>query len=502
MRKKKKFFINGIVLTSTSIITRFTVLVFNIYISNRVGSEAVGIFSLVMSIYMFFMTIANSGLNIAITNLVSEKFARNKKDLAFKTIRTGIFFGLLLGLLAGGLIIFLAPYLVSNFLYNQVSTRTFYYIAIGLPFIAMSFCIHGYFAAVRRAYKTAISQILELIVKVSATILLLQIAIPKGIEAICIALILSDVISEVVSFIYIYISYLLDKRKRYNMPIQGFRQKKGIIQIAFPVAITSYVRSALSTVKQLLIPGQLEKSGLSTSASLSNYGIITGMVLPILLFCNVFIASFSGLLIPEISTYLAQNNKKAITFVCNRIFKITATFSVLIASVFLLFSNEISLAIYNNHESAYFLTILAPLIFFMYIDNIIDSILKGLNKQFSVMCCNVFELVVDIVLIYILVPIFGVYGYLTSIFFCEILNFVISTIQLVGAINLKIKLVDWVIKPVFCACISYIILQFLPLTFTNAIFELIISILIFSGMYYGCNFLLQRISKRFVVYKV
>ena len=60
MRKTKIFLINGIILTSTGFIMRAIGMVFNLYVSNKIGSEAVGIFSLVMSVYMFFVTIATS----------------------------------------------------------------------------------------------------------------------------------------------------------------------------------------------------------------------------------------------------------------------------------------------------------------------------------------------------------------------------------------------------------------------------------------------------------
>ena len=116
MRQKSKLFlINGTILTSTSLLMKFAALIFNIYISNQIGSEAVGVFSLVMAVYLFFITVATSGLNIAVTVIVSEKFALNKNQQAIKAIRTCIFFSLLLGIAAGGLIL-----LFSNFLPNYL----------------------------------------------------------------------------------------------------------------------------------------------------------------------------------------------------------------------------------------------------------------------------------------------------------------------------------------------------------------------------------------------
>ena len=57
---KKVFILNGIILTATSIIMRLVGMCFNIYISKKVGSESLGIFSLIMSVYMFSITLATS----------------------------------------------------------------------------------------------------------------------------------------------------------------------------------------------------------------------------------------------------------------------------------------------------------------------------------------------------------------------------------------------------------------------------------------------------------
>lgn len=369
-----------------------------------------------MAVYMFFITVATSGLNIAVTVIVSEKFAVNKDKIAIKAIRTCIFFSLLLGVVAGGLILLFSGFITDKCLHNMVSSKPLFYIAIGLPFIAMSSCINSYFTSVRKAYKNAITQVFEFAIKMIATVILLKINILKGVEYICIALIMADVISEICSFTLIFILYIIDIKLKKLSNVRSFGQRINILKIAFPVALTSYIRSGLSTLKQLIIPTQLEKSGLSCNNALSKYGIINGMVMPVVTFPTVLINSYSSLLIPEFSTYVAQKNYKAINYVSNKIFKFTCAFSVCVCSIFLFFSSELGLAIYNNLETGYYFKILAPLIFFMYMDNIIDSILKGMNKQFGVMCCNILDLSVTTCFIYFLLPIMGIDGYIVSIF--------------------------------------------------------------------------------------
>ena len=247
--------------------------------------------------------------------------------------------------------------------------------------------------------------------------------------------------------------------------------------------MTSYIRSGLSTLNQLIIPTQLEKSGLSCKSSLSKYGIINGMVMPIINFPTVLINSYSMLLIPEFSTYLAQKNYKAINYISNKIFKFTCAFSVCICSIFMIFSNELGLAIYNNIETGYYFKILSPLIFFMYMDNIIDSILKGMNKQFSVMCCNILDLTVTIIFIYFFLPIYGIKGYIISIFISELLNFSISLFQMIKYAKLKINFIDWIVIPIICSIISHFIITVFNFNFVSLINNLIMNIVLFILCY-------------------
>lgn len=494
MRQKSKLFlINGAILTSTSLLMKFAALIFNIYISNQIGSEAVGVFSLVMAVYLFFITVATSGLNIAVTVIISEKFALNKNQQAIKAIRTCIFFSLLLGIAAGGLILLFSNFITSKCLHNMVSSRPLFYIAIGLPFIAMSSCISSYFTTIRKAYKNAISQVFEFTIKMFATIILLKINISNGVEAICISLILADVISEICSFTLIFILYIIDIKLKKLEDIRSFGQRINILKIAFPVAVTSYIRSGLSTLKQLIIPTQLEKSGISCSRALSQYGMINGMVLPVIAFPTVFTDSYSMLLIPEFSTYVAQKNYKAINYIANKIFKITCAFTMCICSIFFIFSNDLGLAIYNNIEIGYYFKIFTPFIFFMYMDHIIDCILKGLNKQFGVMCCNILDLSITTCFIYFLLPVLGIKGYVLSIFFSEVLNFSISLFQLFKYSGIKPNLIDWIVVPLFCSLVGFFVVNIWRFNFVGLVGNLIFNVFLFV-LVYGVTFFIINFS--------
>ena len=416
----------------SSIILQIIGMFFNIYISNTIGEEAVGVFSLVMSVYLFGITLASAGINISATRVVAEELACNNEIGAKKAAKRCIFFSLVFGICASLIFFIYSDFIVEKCLHNRISKNVIYLICIALPSISMSSAVNGYFTAVRRVYKNAIAKFFEEFVKIICTAFLLKSFMPDGIDYACYSLILADVISEVLSFVYLYILYIFDKRK--GLLESRFRDidsyNKRILRITIPVALTSYLRSGLSTLKQLIIPSSLQKSGMNSSNSLIAYGIVNGMAMPIIMFPVILVTSFSGLLVPEFSRFYIEKNYKKIRNISSIVLIGTFIFSIIIAILVFAFANNLSVALYNKIEIAKYLRILSPLIIIMYLDIVIDSILKGLDAQVSVMAINVFDCIVSIGFIYFLVPILGFSGYIISIFISEIIDFTLSGYKL------------------------------------------------------------------------
>ena len=217
--------------------------------------------------------------------------------------------------------------------------------------------------------------------------------------------------------------------------------------------------------------------------------------MPVIMFANVLISSFSGLLVPEFSRLLAGKNYNRLKTVCDTIFKVTFIFSICVTGIFVIFSNEISLMVYQSIEAGKWIKILSPLIFFIYIDNIIDNMLKGINEQVSVMFCNIIDLLVTISIIFFIVPIMGMYGYILSIFVSELLNFTISSIQLKKKIKYSINLKKFVVRPIFACLFSYLIIKILNIHFLSFKLNTIIQIALFVLFYLCCMLIFER--KRF-----
>ena len=151
---------------------------FGIYISNTIGEEAIGVFSLVMSVYAFGITLASAGINIATTRVVAEELACKNELGAKIASKRCLFFSLIFGCCASLIFCIFADFISIYCLHNRISKNVIYLICIALPFIAMSSAINGYFTAVRRVYKNAVAKFGEETVKIVFTAILLKSFMP------------------------------------------------------------------------------------------------------------------------------------------------------------------------------------------------------------------------------------------------------------------------------------------------------------------------------------
>ena len=493
LKKVKIFLLNGILLTCTSLLLRSIGIFFGIYISNKIGTEAVGVYQLIMSVYMFFITLASSGINLATSRIISEQMAYGN-DTGIKTaVKKCINYSLFMGLLACGILFVFAPFISSYWLHSKVSYMPLRIIAISLPFLSVSSSINGYFSALRDVKRTAFTQVFEQILKIYFISFLFNYFLPSGIEYSCISLVLGSTVSEIASFLLLFIFYKKDINKDINSShCKNENYTKQIIKITLPIALTSYIRSGLSTLKQLLIPIQLEKSGISCEKALSQYGMINGMAMPLIMFPCSFISSFSSLLIPEFSYLNAKGSYEKINFAISKILKFCFIFSFLIMGIFWSFSEELSNNIYNESSVSIFIKVLSPLIVLMYIDSIVDSILKGLDKQVAVMGINILDLFTSISFIYFLLPAQGIKGYIVVLFISEILNGIVSLLLLIKETKLKIDFSNWLLKP----CLSIFLLNLIFRNYNcNSISALIIQILIFCVCYFIAIVLFRGLVK-------
>ena len=94
-----------------------------------------------------------------------------------------------------------------------------------------------------------------------------------------------------------------------------------------------------------------------------------------------------------------------------------------------------------------FIRFLSPLVVVMYLDNVTDAMLKGLNQQVYSMRYNIIDSAVSVALIYTVLPRYGVNGYIAIIFITELLNAFLSINRLMAVAKIRLSVIRNIFLP-------------------------------------------------------
>ena len=485
--RKKAFLINAVLLTSAILLSRIIGISFRVYMSNKIGAEGIGLYQLICTIFLFASTFVTSGISLSVTRLVTDALSQKEYQKAKQTVRRALALGLFFSLAMGGALFFSADFIGSQVLKDSRTILSLKILAPSLPFMAVSACFRGYFFAVRRVIKTASEQLLEQIAEILIFALFVNQLAPMGLEYACCAIVLGTTGAEIFSCLYSFLLYWGEMRKLRGKADRS-RGKGGIkklLSICLPVTASSCLRSGLSMTENILIPPGLKKNGASYESSLAGYGMITGMVMPVITFPSAFLSSFSMLLIPELSEANAANHKRNIHYIAGRVFQITFLFSIFVCGFF--------------PAPGVYISVLAPVIPLMYLDSVVDGMLKGLNEQLSYLSYNIIDSVMRVGLILALLPILGLNGLIVVIFASEILNSTLSIARLMKVTHLKMKFSSWILKPVLSVVFpglllmgaSAIVAKLLPDILLRVVFEFLVT----GGIYLFLLFAMKSLTR-------
>ncbi len=479
MKGAKRFFINGIILAAATVAMRAVSVSFNAFVTKTLGEEAVGLFTLVMSVYSLAIIFATSSVNLATVRLTSAALARLEKENASekeikRVLRREIVgcieYSLFFSLLTAIVVFISAPLIGTRILGDARTVLSVRVLSLSLPFIAVGSAVSGYFTGVRKAYKNAMISAIEQFIKIFFITLGLVLIAPRGIEYACVAVVGGGALGEALSLISDIVFYFTDRIKSSGKALHKDDSRSPVTraaEIAFPVALGSYVRQSLVCAEHIAIPSSLRKSGANSSEALASYGVLHGMVFPLIFFPSSVLNSFSSLLVPEITACVATDDKPKARRIAERVIKTCLVFSFAISGAFISFASEFGLSVYNSTEAGIYIAMIAPLIPIMYLDTSVDFVLKGLGEQIYTMGVNILDATLSLTLVLILVPRFGLVGYIASVYLVEIVNCALSLGRLIHVTSLSVK-TGWIIRPlisVLSACfVSRLIFSNLALT--------------------------------------
>lgn len=455
MTERKKFFYNATLATLVALTIRTVNLAFSAFISREIGAEALGLYTLIGTVYAFAITFATSGINLTVTRLVASAVGEEKTGEISRIMRHAVGYALIFSIFASLVLFFFAPYFSSVALKDVRATAPLRVLSISLIPIALSAVFSGYFIGVKKIVRSSLNQVASQVFKIVITVLLVLRAAGDGVAAATLALCVSTTLCELFSFAFAFFQYVTTKKpKSYEKCETEFSAVTGV---ALPLAFSAYIRSALLTLEHVLIPRRLRLFGDSESEALSSYGTLHGMALPVALYPMTPLSSCASLLVPEFAESEAAANSRRLKRICEEVISASLKYAAPVCVFIYLFSEEIAYCVYSSYEAGHYITFLAPVIPIMYLDHVTDAMLKGIGEQVYSMWVNISDSLLSVFLIWFLLPKMGISGYAVVIIVMEAYNFILSFIRLKKRVHFSIKSLFSFVLPFLEAIVSAMI---------------------------------------------
>ena len=421
---------NTLTLTGVSLLMRGIGMAFQSWLALSLGASGLGLYELTLSLYNLCATLAISGIRFTATRLVAEELGGGRSGSIRAAMRRCLAYGGICGLLSGALLQLRAEPLGFLWIGDARTVLSLRIAALSMPCISLGAAISGYFTACGRVGKAAAVHLAEQLMGIALIMLLLPHAAGGGMERRCAAVTLGRTGADVFSVLLMAAVYLHDRRRHYRPGESGGKLSSRMLRLAVPLALSAYTRSALTTLQQLLVPRGLRAAGLSADTALAGYGVVQGMVLPLLFFPSCLLGAAADLIVPELTAAQVRREQEEIENTAGKLVRISLHYSLAVSAVLFFCADLLGGLLYHSREAARFLRLLAPLVPIMYTDIAVDGCLKGLGQQVWSMGVNIVEAALGLLLMLFLLPRYGLSAYLALLYFSEAFNLSLSALRL------------------------------------------------------------------------
>lgn len=327
-----------------------------------------------------------------------------------------------------------------------------------LPFITISSALKGYFYGISNVTPNAIAQIVEQSVRIISVIFLVKTIPNISITYACTFAMLGMILSELANLFVLFGFYL--KNKSYNTAPCPFRKRattKNIIILSSSISFNKLITSLMSTIETIFIPSKLMLYGLSYQESISLFGKLSGMAMPLILFPSLVTNSLATTLIPAISEGLAKKDYKSINTRISKSIQLSLGMGFIFMVTFMVFPSEIGSFIYKKENIStmlYMLSFSCPLV---YLNQILLGILNGLNEQKFSLITSIMCYTIRILFVFFIIPRLGISGYIIGFISSLALNCLLNLSIIIKNTCLIINLKHWVFMPSIISILMLII---------------------------------------------
>ncbi|MGM9548488.1 MAG: polysaccharide biosynthesis C-terminal domain-containing protein [Faecousia sp.] len=421
MPKKLPIFYSALLLTGVNLLLRLVGTSFQVYISGRIGAAGVGLLQLTMSVGNLAMVAGIAGIRTAAMYLTAEELGRKRAGNVTWVLSGCFLYSILCSGTVAAVLYASAPALAENWIGDVRTVNALRLLAAFLPVTCLCGVMTGYFTAANRIGTLSAVEVAEQLASMAVTMAALKFWAGGDPGRACQSVVLGGCFGACLTLCCLMILRLGERIK----PGPRIPIRSRLLQAAVPLALADVLKSGISTTENLMVPKRLALNSLIDSP-LAAFGVVSGMVFPVLMFPACILFGLAELLIPELARCAAAGSKKRISYLVRRSLRTAMLYGILFSGLEFLLADRLCASLYSNAEAGRWLRLYALLIPMLYCDAITDAMTKGLGQQKICVRYNILTNAMDVAFLYLLLPKYGMQGYFFSFFVTHLVNFILS----------------------------------------------------------------------------
>ena len=435
MPKRLPIFYSALLLTGVNLLLRLVGTSFQVYISGRIGAAGVGLLQLVMSVGGMALIAGMAGIRTSAMYLTAEELGKGRRQNVTWVLSGSFLYSFAISGAVAALLVVFAPWIAENWIGAAETVGALRLYGAFLPLYCLCGVMTGYFTAANRIGTLAVVEVAEQLLSMAVTMGALTLWAGTNPARACLCVVLGSCVGICLTLGCLMVLRLREKAETgKRIPVA-----RRLGETALPLAVADDLKTGINTVENLMVPKRLALCTLVENP-LASFGVVSGMVFPVLMFPSCILFALAELLIPELARCAAAGSRERIRYLVQRSLKVALLYGLVFCGLECLLADSLCQRLYGNPEAGQNLRLYALLIPMLYSDLITDAMIKGLGQQKISVRYNIFTSALDVLGLYILLPRYGMTGYFVSFFVTHLINFGLSLSRLLKITGIRLPL--------------------------------------------------------------
>ena len=347
---KNPLVLGTFLLTASGVLSRIIGFFYRIFLSHTIGAEGIGIYQLIFPLLALCSSFTTAGIQTAISKFVAEVSDDKNESRRRCYLAAGLLLSLSLSFLCAFYLYTQADFLAYHVIHEYRTAPLLRILAYSLPFGAIHSCISGYYYGLKKAMIPSVSQLIEQIVRVASVYVIYRIQMQEQIPVTPAIAVWGIVCGEISSALFSAAAVHFSKLRLCDF--KNALPKIG--RLSVPLTGNRVVLNLFTSIEAILIPLKLKEAGLSTSAALSMFGVLTGMALPLILFPTSITNSLAVMLLPAVSEASAHGERDRIKKAVSKSITYCMLFGFACTAFFFFGGNFLGMWLFQNERQLYY----------------------------------------------------------------------------------------------------------------------------------------------------